>query len=118
MRSSAAVQPFCSLPFLERLFTLVRGSLQGYERKDRRKPHVKEADEKLAELLGEEPPGEGEEEEAPEAGLRLDDIYKDPAQFEVLVQTARVLMQTGRALQALDLVTDCITHLTRRHGDK
>ena len=98
------------------LATLVHASLQGYETKDRRKQHVKEADEKLAELLEEEP--QEEEEEAPEGELRLDDIYKDPAQFEVLVQTTRVLMRAGRAWEALELVTDCITHLTRRWGDK
>ena len=113
---SVFAQPCCSLLSLERLPILVHGWLQGYETKDRRKPHVKEADEKLAELLEEEP--QEAEEEAPEGELRLDEVCKDPAQFEVLVQTTRVLMRAGRAWEALELVTDCITHLTRRWGDK
>ena len=92
--------------------------LQGFVSRDRRKAHVREADEKLLEAMAEQPDGEeGEPSPGGHAPL-LADVVRNDAQFEALVKTARVLLACGRAAQAAQLVEDSILHFGRRWQDR
>lgn len=92
--------------------------MQGFVSRDRRKAHVREADEKLLEAMAEQPEAEeGEPSPGGHAPL-LADVVRDDAQFEALVKTARVLLACGRAAQAAQLVEDSILHFGRRWQDR
>lgn len=89
-------------------------------RKDRRKKHRIEADEKLAELLAKQSlDGGGAERPAVEtAALMLGDLSKGDRDLRDVLKTARVFMDVGEPLQASEMLADCITHLTRKWQDR
>lgn len=86
--------------------------------RDRRKPHVIEADEQLVEALDEAEEAGGLEDDDAADELIFRDIGRDQEHFDALVQTARVLMDSGRPLQASELVAECITRLAKRSTHK
>lgn len=103
---------FCSMPG------------QGFVTKDRRKPHVRQADEELAAALEAGTISESEaEDEAgaaaqPSGGITLDGLVSEAEQFEMLVHTMRVLVRTGQAFEAQQLTEHVTTLLSRRGADK
>ena len=59
--------------------------------------------------------------EAPEraAGVLFRDVGRNKEHFDALVQTATVLIESGKPLQASELVAECLSRLTsKRTTDK
>ena len=92
--------------------------------RDRRKPHVREADEELAAALEagtlseSEAEAEGGTAAQPAGGITLDGLVSEAEQFEMLVRTMRVLVRTGQASEAQQLTEHVTTLLSRRGADK
>lgn len=95
-----------------------RRCVQGYVTRDRRKPHVREADERLAREME---AAQQEPEELPEnreGAVLFSNLGRDQAQFDALLKTARVLMASGKPLRASELLAECLSRLTKRSTDK
>ncbi len=92
--------------------------------KDRRKPHVRKADEELAAALEAGTISESEaEDEAgaaaqPGGGVMLDGLVSDAEQFEMLVRTMRGLTRSGQASEAQQLTEHVQTLLSNRGAEK
>ncbi len=102
------------------------GLVQGFVTRDRRKPHVREADELAAQLeAGALSESEAEDEAGAAAapggganGVVLDGLVSEPQQFQMLVRTVRVLVRTGRASEAQQLTEHVNSLLSQRGAHK
>ena len=98
--------------------------MQGFVTRDRRKPHVREADELAAQLeAGALSESEAEDEAGAAAapgsgGVVLDGLVAEAQQFEMLVRTVRVLVRTGQASEAQQLTEHVNSLLSQRGAHK
>lgn len=96
-------------------------SLQGYTTRDRRRAHVREADEAADAVLaaGATTSQADDTENAALDGASLRDtataaaLFKQDSQFSMLVQAARLLLRQGRLAEAKTLLESCIRLFAR-----
>ncbi|KAK9830261.1 hypothetical protein WJX72_010654 [[Myrmecia] bisecta] len=98
------------------------GVFKGYTNRDRRKPHVREADEAAEAILAAATDAETEGEEegggGGGGGRVMYDLQRSQEQFEMLVRTAYVCLQQRRWQQAQALMTASIDMFAKRWLDK
>ncbi len=83
---------------------------QGYTTRDRRSAHVRQADEAAEAVLAAGAAGDvtGAAEIDDTAAGPASGLFKQESEFDMLVQTGRLLLEQGRLAEAKDLVDSCI----------
>ena len=85
---------------------------QGYTTRDRRRAHVREADEAAEAMLAAEASLQaGDAASAPVDGRDTASgagLFKQDSEFSMLTQTARLLLKQGRLAEARTLLESCI----------